>query len=130
MIFFFFSSRRRHTRFKCDWSSDVCSSDLFTSTMAARAARRHGVPYVLRPLGTLDAWGMAQRRPGLKSLSMRWIEGPMLREAAAVHFTSEEEAVQARRLGLPLRGAIIPLGVLSRVPAHTARAARPAGHCL
>src|SRR5260370_23633798 len=27
--FFFFSSRRRHTRFKCDWSSDVCSSDLF-----------------------------------------------------------------------------------------------------
>src|SRR5467141_2171350 len=28
MFFFFFSSRRRHTRFKCDWSSDVCSSDL------------------------------------------------------------------------------------------------------
>src|SRR5260370_18208353 len=27
-MFFFFSSRRRHTRFKCDWSSDVCSSDL------------------------------------------------------------------------------------------------------
>src|SRR5260370_26683823 len=28
ICFFFFSSRRRHTRFKCDWSSDVCSSDL------------------------------------------------------------------------------------------------------
>src|SRR4029077_12311993 len=28
IYFFFFSSRRRHTRFKCDWSSDVCSSDL------------------------------------------------------------------------------------------------------
>src|SRR5256886_10158038 len=27
-IRFFFSSRRRHTRFDCDWSSDVCSSDL------------------------------------------------------------------------------------------------------
>src|SRR5947207_11541531 len=26
--FFFFSSRRRHTRSLCDWSSDVCSSDL------------------------------------------------------------------------------------------------------
>src|SRR5579859_8307221 len=25
---FFFSSRRRHTRFDCDWGSDVCSSDL------------------------------------------------------------------------------------------------------
>src|SRR2546430_3245196 len=27
-VLFFFSSRRRHTRFDCDWSSDVCSSDL------------------------------------------------------------------------------------------------------
>src|SRR5256886_17288952 len=31
--FFFFSSRRRHTRFDCDWSSDVCSSDLYGSTL-------------------------------------------------------------------------------------------------
>src|SRR2546430_3905904 len=30
MCFFFFSSRRRHTRFDCDWSSDVCSSDLLS----------------------------------------------------------------------------------------------------
>src|SRR2546430_1552328 len=29
-VFFFFSSRRRHTRFDCDWSSDVCSSDLYS----------------------------------------------------------------------------------------------------
>src|SRR5438034_5594258 len=28
MVVFFFSSRRRHTRSLCDWSSDVCSSDL------------------------------------------------------------------------------------------------------
>src|SRR5688572_32296233 len=28
LFLFFFSSRRRHTRFDCDWSSDVCSSDL------------------------------------------------------------------------------------------------------
>src|SRR5689334_24114114 len=33
-FFFFFSSRRRHTRWNCDWSSDVCSSDL------ARPSRR------------------------------------------------------------------------------------------
>src|SRR2546430_7609690 len=42
-LFFFFSSRRRHTRFDCDWSSDVCSSDLatmasFTALLAARHA--------------------------------------------------------------------------------------------
>src|SRR4051812_49467760 len=30
-FFFFFSSRRRHTRLTCDWSSDVCSSDLTES---------------------------------------------------------------------------------------------------
>src|SRR5207237_7525121 len=35
---FFFSSRRRHTRFKCDWSSDVCSSDLRATKMAMPAA--------------------------------------------------------------------------------------------
>src|SRR2546427_9553178 len=29
-VIFFFSSRRRHTRFDCDWSSDVCSSDLIS----------------------------------------------------------------------------------------------------
>src|SRR5256885_12993037 len=29
-LFFFFSSRRRHTRLQGDWSSDVCSSDLVT----------------------------------------------------------------------------------------------------
>src|SRR2546426_12621911 len=33
-IFFFFSSRRRHTRLQGDWSSDVCSSDLFVSVLS------------------------------------------------------------------------------------------------
>src|SRR5256886_11066288 len=32
LFVFFFSSRRRHTRFDCDWSSDVCSSDLWPSS--------------------------------------------------------------------------------------------------
>src|SRR2546427_8422384 len=35
-LFFFFSSRRRHTRFDCDWSSDVCSSDLNKDHPASR----------------------------------------------------------------------------------------------
>src|SRR2546430_7736548 len=34
---FFFSSRRRHTRFDCDWSSDVCSSDLIKGGHAQSA---------------------------------------------------------------------------------------------
>src|SRR2546427_12876569 len=37
-FFFFFSSRRRHTRFDCDWSSDVCSSDLLAPRMERTSA--------------------------------------------------------------------------------------------
>ena len=35
ICFFFFSSRRRHTRSLCDWSSDVCSSDLCKAAFIA-----------------------------------------------------------------------------------------------
>src|SRR2546430_6472585 len=37
----FFSSRRRHTRFDCDWSSDVCSSDLGGALARAPAFVHH-----------------------------------------------------------------------------------------
>src|SRR5699024_2911042 len=40
-LFFFFSSRRRHTRSKRDWSSDVCSSDLFTMKILVETSARH-----------------------------------------------------------------------------------------
>src|SRR6266480_4980524 len=38
-VFFFFSSRRRHTRLTCDWSSDVCSSDLGRSAVQTMVHR-------------------------------------------------------------------------------------------
>src|SRR5579862_6239771 len=42
VFFFFFSSRRRHTRWNCDWSSDVCSSDLFSyDTHGAEDSKGH-----------------------------------------------------------------------------------------
>src|SRR5499427_7805542 len=69
VFFFFFSSRRRHTRSLCDWSSDVCSSDLFASDNAYRDAandlqlrfftsepdypRSEGAPYAM-PYGTTN----------------------------------------------------------------------------
>src|SRR5260221_7474641 len=49
IFFFFFSSRRRHTRSLCDWSSDVCSSDLNSM------ARAVGGTASLSSLGTLQA---------------------------------------------------------------------------
>src|SRR5699024_11630301 len=42
-LFFFFSSRRRHTRSKRDWSSDVCSSDLVAAGLALRETVPVGV---------------------------------------------------------------------------------------
>src|SRR5260370_19018998 len=41
---FFFSSRRRHTRFKCDWSSDVCSSDLDIAARGGLVLKAHLKP--------------------------------------------------------------------------------------
>src|SRR5689334_23616454 len=58
-FFFFFSSRRRHTRWNCDWSSDVCSSDLVVEAFAQQGARLvqpRGVDEdELRGLGADDA---------------------------------------------------------------------------
>src|SRR6266508_2055131 len=39
-VVFFFSSRRRHTRWPRDWSSDVCSSDLRVIAIADKAQQR------------------------------------------------------------------------------------------
>src|SRR5437870_13866326 len=41
MLFFFFSSRRRHTRWPRDWSSDVCSSDLIRILVVAELVAAH-----------------------------------------------------------------------------------------
>src|SRR5688572_33384058 len=42
-MIFFFSSGRRHTRFDCDWSSDVCSSDLEATELREAIAGHHNV---------------------------------------------------------------------------------------
>src|SRR6266508_6649452 len=52
MLFvFFFSSRRRHTRWPRDWSSDVCSSDLRRAAQAAAPVRPAGARRRLAALG-------------------------------------------------------------------------------
>src|SRR5689334_24047680 len=56
-FFFFFSSRRRHTRWNCDWSSDMCSSDLkwLAPGRLAKASLVDTVKSLYIPYWTFDA---------------------------------------------------------------------------
>jgi len=83
----------------------------YTSIAAGRAARKAGVPYIVRPLGTLTRYGIEQRRPWLKKLSLRFFEAPLLRHAAAVHFTAVAERDEALTLGVEMQSAVVPLAV-------------------
>src|SRR5699024_12257593 len=69
IFIFFFSSRRRHTRSKRDWSSDVCSSDLLLGALGGRCRARGGERLVQvllevahQPLGLLLEIGRASCR--------------------------------------------------------------------
>lgn len=82
-----------------------------TSTCAAREAYSRRVPYIVRPLGVLNRWGTQNRRRLIKSLSLRFIEGPILRRAAAMHYTSRAEQAEAEQAGAVVPAAVIPLGL-------------------
>ena len=86
----------------------------FSSTMAARIARQHNVPYVVRPLGVLNRWGMENRRPIVKRVSFRLVELPILLNSAAIHYTSNAERAEAASLDPHLaehESVVIPLPV-------------------
>src|SRR5437868_14250724 len=68
-LFFFFSSRRRHTRSKRDWSSDVCSSDL--------------------PTGPSHDMAVAERAPQTRRPHYSWF----VRQPCALTLRSEERSV-------------------------------------
>jgi glycosyltransferase involved in cell wall biosynthesis len=80
----------------------------FATTAGAFWATRRGVPYLVRPLGALNTWGIRNRRPFLKRLSLRRIERRILANAAAVHFTSERERGEAELVAPGIRSVVIP----------------------
>lgn len=82
-----------------------------TSVAAARRAWQAEVPYIVRPLGVLNRYGMQRRRAFLKRFSLRFVEAPILKRAAAIHFTDEAERSEAEELGIPFHSEIIPLGI-------------------
>ena len=95
----------------------------FSSFAAARAARRATVPYIVRPLGVLNQWGMENRRRFVKKWSLRMVELPILRHAAAIHYTAEAERREAA-LAHPeiasFPSAIIPIPIEAAGRADTA----------
>lgn len=99
----------------------------FTSTAAALIAWLRAVPYVVRPLGTLAAYGLSNRRRLAKRVSLALVEGPLLRRAAAVHFTSRAELDEASTLAIPMNGVVIPLGVVPSDGLQAAAGPRRAG---
>lgn len=80
----------------------------YCSNVAAWIARRKGVPYMIRPLGVLNRWGISNRRPLLKRLSFGVVERPLLRGAAGVHYTAEQERLEAGELNFSHQPIIIP----------------------
>jgi glycosyltransferase involved in cell wall biosynthesis len=80
----------------------------FAALPASYWAIRYRVPYIVRPLGTLNEWGMTHRRPWLKRASFHLVESRILRHAALVHYTSNEERHQAEKLHVTAASAVIP----------------------
>ena len=81
------------------------------STLAAMICRWIGLPYWLRPLGTLDPLDLQKKR-WLKKIYGWTLERANLAGAAALHFTSQEEARVSERFGTRTRTVIIPAGVV------------------
>jgi glycosyltransferase involved in cell wall biosynthesis len=95
------------------------------SIAAGHAARRTATPYVVRPLGTIDPWSLAQH--GGRKRALMWFGAKALLEGAgALQYTADEEQRRAERAmsWLP-RGVVVPLGVDERLftvgPADDAR---------
>ncbi|BAY88767.1 MULTISPECIES: hormogonium polysaccharide biosynthesis glycosyltransferase HpsP [unclassified Tolypothrix] len=81
------------------------------SSAAATVCRQQKLPYILRPLGTLDPSDLRKKKL-LKQLYAAIIERQNIAGAAAIHFTSDQEAKISARFGVATQDLVIPLGVV------------------
>lgn len=86
---------------------------LFPSTVTAAYCRQFGVPYLVRPHGTLDPY-LLRRHRGRKWLYEQLFEWRNLNQAAAIHFTSAEEQELTQPLGLRAPGVVVANGIYCR----------------
>src|SRR2546430_1139808 len=80
---FFFSSRRRHTIFDCDWSSDVCSSDLTSATSTSGCPVATGVTQA----GDLTAGNPSYQFTFTAGASPKILVGSAMRFFRKVHYS-------------------------------------------
>lgn len=77
---------------------------------AARACLRQRVPYIIRPLGTLDPWSMNQKSWRKRVFWHGGVKG-LLSSAAAVHYTAKAEQIATEKSLRLNHGVVVPLGV-------------------
>lgn len=82
----------------------------YPNSVAAGVAHRAGVPYVIRPCGMLDPWCLRQSR--VKKIAyLKLSDDTILRRAAAISFTTEDELRVAYKVKPSPESVVIPLGV-------------------
>jgi len=82
----------------------------YPALVAAGCARRVGLPYIVRPHGSLDPF-MVKRHRLPKQLYHELFVRPLLKTAAAIHFTTEDERRLASWLHLPTPSFVLPHGL-------------------
>src|SRR2546426_1052508 len=106
--FFFFSSRRRHTRLQGDWSSDVCSSDLrrtpFSSTVVSVSVS--GIGSQLKQFARMKPLRLPPARLGLADIAILCLLGGVI--AVVVSFAREFEAPFSQAVRIDLSPAALP----------------------
>ena len=85
----------------------------FPPTYAAWRAGKVGVPYIIRPHGSLDPFLYKQSRYSLllKRIYEALFDIPNLNNASAIHYTTQEEFERTGFLGLRAKPAIVPNGI-------------------
>src|SRR2546426_10342904 len=124
--FFFFSSRRRHTRLQGDWSSDVCSSDLGVVLVGDRGAEeRHDAVAGVLVDGPLVSVNAARKDPEQAiEQAMPFLGIDALRELHRAHDVGEEDGDQ---LALAPERALGRKNLLDKMPRRVG--ARLGGDC-
>src|SRR6267143_375211 len=94
-FFFFFSSRRRHTRWNCDWSSDVCSSDLAgVGRLVAVMSGKGGVGKSFVTAHLARALARAGQKVGVLDADLNGPTIPRLLGAACAPLTAHSDCVE------------------------------------